>query len=116
MADNHKTLQDELCGLDVLYRHAHVCYFIHLSRLHEINVISLSRRKDQYDDARSLFSDLAYKNLDWPEAIWEAWISFEHQHGSVAELEACLDKVERAQYQVNMRRATVSILLDSLLT
>ncbi|KIM89071.1 hypothetical protein PILCRDRAFT_812968 [Piloderma croceum F 1598] len=62
-------------------------------------------RKDQYDDARSLFSDLAYKNLDWPEAIWEAWISFEHQHGSVAELEACLDKVERAQYQVNMRRA-----------
>ena len=69
------------------------------------------RRKDQYYEARNLFSDLAYKNLDWPEAIWEAWVSFEHQHGSVEELEACLDKVERAQYQVNMRRAKVGIFL-----
>lgn len=47
------------------------------------------------------------KNLDWPEAIWEAWISFEHLHGSVDQVNACLDKVEKAQYQVNVRRAKV---------
>jgi hypothetical protein len=71
-----------------------------------------SRRKDRYDEARSVFSDLVYKNLDWPEAIWDARTSFEHQHGSLAELDACLDTVERAQYQVNMRRAKVSVLLE----
>jgi squamous cell carcinoma antigen recognized by T-cells 3 len=48
------------------------------------------------------------KNLDWPEAIWEAWILFEHLHGSVELVDACLDKVEKAQYQVNIRRAKVS--------
>lgn len=52
-----------------------------------------------------MFSDLVYKNLDWPEAIWEGWIAFEHKCGSVEELEACLDKVERARGQVGMRRA-----------
>lgn len=66
------------------------------------------RRQKQYHEARTVFSDLVYKNLDWPEAIWEGWIAFEHQHGSVEELEACLDKVERAQTQVNMRRAKAS--------
>lgn len=58
--------------------------------------------------ARTVFSDLVYKNLDWPEAIWESWIAFEHQYGSVEELEACLDKVEKAQAQINMRRAKAS--------
>jgi hypothetical protein len=48
------------------------------------------------------------KNLDWPEAIWEAWISFEHLYGSVDEIDACLDRVEKAQYQVNARRAKAS--------
>ncbi|KAG5646531.1 hypothetical protein DXG03_003298 [Asterophora parasitica] len=58
----------------------------------------------QYDKARKVFSDIHMKNLDWPEAVWEAWIAFEHLHGSVEELDTCLDKVEKAQYQVNARR------------
>lgn len=71
-------------------------------------LIFFRRRQKQLHEARTVFSDLVYKNLDWPEAIWEGWIAFEHQHGSVEELEACLDKVERAQTQVNMRRAKAS--------
>lgn len=47
------------------------------------------------------------KQLDWPEAVWDAWVAFEHQHGTVEQLESCLDKVERAQYSVNMHRAKV---------
>lgn len=47
------------------------------------------------------------KNLDWPEPIWEAWISFENTYGSVQEIEECLDRVERARNQVNKRRARV---------
>ncbi|KAF5382630.1 hypothetical protein D9615_003010 [Tricholomella constricta] len=59
----------------------------------------------QYDKARKVFSDIYMKNIDWPEAIWEAWIAFEHLYGSVEELDTCLDKVEKAQYQINSRRA-----------
>ena len=62
-------------------------------------------RQHLYDDARKVFRDIANKNLDWPEAIWEAWISFEQLHGSVEQLEDALDRIERARTQVNHRRA-----------
>ena len=58
-----------------------------------------------HDDARKVFRDVANKNLDWPEAIWESWVAFEHLHGSIEQLEECLDRVERARNQVNARRA-----------
>ena len=58
-----------------------------------------------YDDARRVFRDVANKNLDWPEAVWEAWISFEQLHGTVDQIEEALDRVERAQAQVNNKRA-----------
>ncbi|KAG6918338.1 hypothetical protein DXG01_015197 [Tephrocybe rancida] len=59
----------------------------------------------QYDRAEKTFLDIHAKNLDWPEAIWEAWLNFEQIYGSVDGLDQCLEKVEKAQYQVNIRRA-----------
>lgn len=65
-------------------------------------------RKDQkYEEARNVFSDICLKQIDWPEAIWEAWISFEQLHGSVTDIDACLEKVLKAQYLNNDRRAKV---------
>ncbi|KAJ3800908.1 hypothetical protein GGU11DRAFT_676191 [Lentinula aff. detonsa] len=61
-------------------------------------------KTDRHDEARKVFSDVAVKNLDWPEAVWEAWSLFEHFHGSVEQIDACLDKIEKARYQVNMKR------------
>ena len=69
-----------------------------------------SRKHLQFDEARKVFTDIHTKQLDWPEAIWEAWVSFEHLHGTLEEIESCLDKVEKAQYQTNARRAKVSLL------
>ncbi|KAL1677942.1 hypothetical protein EV122DRAFT_290785 [Schizophyllum commune] len=62
-------------------------------------------KQGQIDAARHVFNDVHGKHLDWPEAVWDAWLNFEHIHGSVDEIEDCLDKVERARYQVNARRA-----------
>ena len=64
-------------------------------------------KQGRTDEARNAFKDIVTKNLDWPEAIFEAWISFEHLYGSVEEIEECLDKVERAQNQLNARRLRV---------
>ena len=58
-----------------------------------------------------MFSDIAAKNIDWPEAVWEAWSLFEHFHGSVEQIDTCLDKTEKARYQVNVRRAKVNSLV-----
>ncbi|KAF8630909.1 hypothetical protein AX17_005267 [Amanita inopinata Kibby_2008] len=58
-----------------------------------------------HDEARAIFEDIHKKHLDWPEAIWELWISFEHLYGTVDQIDACLDKIEKAQNQVNARRA-----------
>lgn len=66
-----------------------------------------------YEEARKILRDIAVKNIDWPEAIWEAWVSFEHVHGSVEELEDCLDRIERARKQVNAKRAKVRAPLDA---
>ncbi|KXN88177.1 hypothetical protein AN958_07636 [Leucoagaricus sp. SymC.cos] len=58
-------------------------------------------KHQQYDEARSVFSDVYKKQIDWPEAIWEAWITFEQQHGSVTDIDVCSEKVLRAQYSNN---------------
>lgn len=57
------------------------------------------------DQARIVFEDIHRKQLDWPEVIWELWISFEHINGTVDQVDECLDKIERAQAQINARRA-----------
>ncbi|KAF8158295.1 hypothetical protein B0H34DRAFT_708196 [Crassisporium funariophilum] len=59
----------------------------------------------QFDEARKTFVAIPIKHVDWPEAIWEAWISFEHRHGSLPQIESCLDKVEKAQ---NIRNAKIA--------
>ncbi|KAG8214448.1 hypothetical protein J3R82DRAFT_9471 [Butyriboletus roseoflavus] len=65
-------------------------------------------RTDRHDAARSAFQDVSTKNLDYPEALWDAWLSFEHAHGSLASLEDALVRVERARTQVEARRMRVA--------
>lgn len=70
----------------------------------------MASKEHMYDDVRKVFRDVSAKHLDWPEAIWDAWVSFEQLHGTVEELENALAHVERAQTQVNARRAKVSMI------
>jgi hypothetical protein len=63
-----------------------------------------------------VFTKAAKFPLDWPEMLWEAWLSFEHSHGSANEVQSALDIVERARAQVEARRAKVILLLLSSLS
>jgi hypothetical protein len=69
----------------------------------------LVRRQGDYEEARKAFTKAAKSPLDWPEMLWESWLAFEHSHGSVEEIQAALDAVERARTQVEARRAKVLI-------
>ena len=87
--------------------------FPHVGSPHGDIIVSIDwspRKHQQFEEARKVFTDIHAKQLDWPEAIWEAWVSFEHLHGTLEEVESCLDKIEKAQYQTNARRAKVSLL------
>lgn len=66
---------------------------------------SALERQGDYNEARRVFMKVARSPLDWPEMLWEAWLSFEHSHGSAKEVQNALDVVERARTQVEARRA-----------
>ncbi|KAK0221961.1 hypothetical protein IW262DRAFT_1448129 [Armillaria fumosa] len=65
-------------------------------------------KNDRADDARKVFQEVHRKHFDWPEAIWDAWVTFEHFHGTVEEINATMDNIEKIRLQVNARRAKVS--------
>ncbi|KAI0278229.1 hypothetical protein BGY98DRAFT_1107507 [Russula aff. rugulosa BPL654] len=66
---------------------------------------SALERQSDYEEARKAFAKAVKAQLDWPEMLWEAWLAFEHSHGSVGEIQDALDVVERARTQVEARRA-----------
>ncbi|KAL4073262.1 hypothetical protein V8B97DRAFT_1953447 [Scleroderma yunnanense] len=61
-------------------------------------------RSGHLDVARSTFQNVSTKNLDYPEALWDAWINFEYAHGSLALLEDAMARIERARTQAEARR------------
>lgn len=102
-------LQDKLGGLGGLYRCPYVrtIQFPFLSSSLQLTFFS---RTDHHDLARKTFQDMSTKNLDYPEALWDAWHNFEHAHGSRASLEEALNKLTQAKAQIEMRRLRVSAL------
>ncbi|KAK0449212.1 hypothetical protein EV421DRAFT_1780622 [Armillaria borealis] len=62
-------------------------------------------KNDRADDARKVFQEVHRKHFDWPEAIWDAWVTFEHFHGTVEEINTAMDNIEKIRLQVNARRA-----------
>src|SRR6266850_822865 len=71
--------------------------------------ITPARHQRDYEGVRKAFARAAKSQLDWPEMLWEAWLAFEHSHGTVGEIQDALDVVERARTQVEARRAKVLI-------
>lgn len=78
-----------------------------LSSIDDSNM-HFNRKNDRADDARKVFQEVHRKHFDWPEAIWDAWVTFEHFHGTVEEINAAMDNIEKIRLQVNARRAKVS--------
>ncbi|KAF8527992.1 hypothetical protein BU17DRAFT_38620 [Hysterangium stoloniferum] len=63
--------------------------------------------ENEYTTARALFEDISPKKIDWPEAIWKQWIEFEQLHGTLDDIESCLEKVEKLSTKAEKQRAKV---------
>ncbi|KZO99622.1 hypothetical protein CALVIDRAFT_534036 [Calocera viscosa TUFC12733] len=55
--------------------------------------------------ARRIYKEAAARNqLDWPEAIFDAWIDFEHRFGTVEEVEAAVIRVKQLSEKLAVKR------------
>ncbi|KZT61784.1 hypothetical protein CALCODRAFT_490685 [Calocera cornea HHB12733] len=57
------------------------------------------------DRARRIYKEAAARNqLDWPEAIFDAWIDFEHRFGTVDEVETAMIRVKQLSEKLAVKR------------
>jgi hypothetical protein len=61
-----------------------------------------------------MYHSVLFKNMDWPEAIFDAWLSFEHMHGSVEDIQDCIERIEKAQRAVYTKRMKVCLSTDAI--
>jgi len=50
-----------------------------------------------YEQAREVYQNACNpsRNLDYPQAVWEAWISFEEYHGTASQLNHAKARVKK---------------------
>ena len=69
-----------------------------LTRVHD-------RSQNQIIEARRVFKDASQrKGLDWAEAIWERWVLFEYQFGTLEEITKTLSVVKEFKKVEDARR------------
>jgi len=74
----------------------------------ELIVEALSRHAE-YPRARSTLKIAAKRvGMDWPEVIWDMWLSFEHHHGSIEQVNTALMQISVLSEDLARRRAEVS--------
>lgn len=64
---------------------------------------SYSRELGETAKCRSLFKQAINRNLDWPEAIFEAWLSFERESGDLSSLYTAMERVEAKRRQASAK-------------
>jgi hypothetical protein len=56
-------------------------------------------------EARRVFKDASQrKGIDWPVAIWDRWITFEYQFGSLEDIEKATNAVKEFKRKEDERR------------
>ena len=74
-----------------------------------LSFLSTARSKqDDVEAARKLFAAASKKRLDYPEYLFDAWVTLEHRDGTLDTLETALATVKREMNFVNARRQRVS--------
>ena len=69
---------------------------------------STRSKQDDVEAARKLFAAASKKRLDYPEYLFDAWVTLEHRDGTLDTLETALTTVRREMKYVNARRQRVS--------
>ncbi|KAF9137019.1 Splicing factor [Linnemannia schmuckeri] len=73
--------------------------------------VALEQRLGSPKQARQIFAKACNiaKQIDWPEKIFEAWLTFEREHGSVLEYKEALARSRAAMKTVELIRAEAAL-------
>jgi hypothetical protein len=73
---------------------------------------TIIRRLGSPKQARQIFAKACNvaKQIDWPEKIFEAWLLFEREHGTVSEYKEALTRSRAAMKTVELFRAEVTMI------
>ncbi|KAI9024089.1 hypothetical protein DFJ74DRAFT_667240 [Hyaloraphidium curvatum] len=71
-----------------------------------LEFIDSERSHGDYEKCRTLFKQAVNRNLDWPEALFDAWLSFEREHGDIHATYAAMERigVRRRQLAAKMEK------------
>ncbi|KAG8982971.1 Splicing factor, partial [Tulasnella sp. 427] len=67
----------------------------------------LTLRLQQYEKARTVYKSASTpsRNIDYPQAIWNAWVAFEEAYGSVEQLEHAIKRVRKMTQDLSKKAA-----------
>ncbi|KAG8973011.1 Splicing factor [Tulasnella sp. 425] len=67
----------------------------------------LTHRLQQYEKARTVYKNASTpsRTIDYPQAIWNAWVAFEEIHGTVDQLEHALKRVRKMTQDLTKKAA-----------
>ncbi|KAF9901075.1 RNA-binding protein 4F [Linnemannia zychae] len=73
--------------------------------------VALERRLGDLKQARRVFMQACNiaKQIDWPEKIFEAWLSFEREQGTVSDYKEALTRTRSAMKTVELLRAEAAL-------
>ncbi|KAF9541032.1 RNA-binding protein 4F [Mortierella hygrophila] len=73
--------------------------------------VALEKRLGSPKQARQIFAKACNvaKQIDWPEKVFEAWLLFEREHGTVLEYKDALTRSRAAMKTVELFRAEVAL-------
>lgn len=91
-----------------------MCAFIHAALLMPtlilLYMIDLHSRHQEHNKARSILKIAANRQgFDWPEAIWDLWISFETRYGSIESLMTARNKIAELTEALTKKRMEVRV-------
>ena len=70
--------------------------------------LNILRTVGNLDGARKIYKKASQQNTDWPEYIFDAWGQFEHQYGTVDNLELAIMFIKKQMTIVTQRRERAS--------
>lgn len=73
-----------------------------------VSLLLLKRRRNDMEGARSVFERASKLHFQYPEYIFEAFIAFEHEYGSVEEFETTERQIRKQMKGVMNKRMRVS--------
>jgi hypothetical protein len=82
----------------------HVC--VHQSGMRARS--TTCRRRADIEAARDVYLQAVKNRFDYPEYLFDAWTTFEHQHGSLEEVEHAEAEVQKQMRGINSRRARLA--------